>query len=359
MTERDRRQVAAWLFLCAALAFAVVLVGGVTRLTRSGLSIVEWQPLVGVIPPLSQADWEALFAKYRDSPEFRLVNFDMTLEGFKSIFWWEYVHRLLARLIGLVFLLPYLYFLLKNRLDRPLAWKLGGIFVLGALQGAMGWYMVKSGLVDDPKVNPVRLTLHLGLALAIFSAELWLALQLIAPRRTPSDRFALAIPAVVFAMALSGGMVAGLRAGHAYNTFPLMNGHLIPPEVMLLEPWWRNFVYNMATVQVVHRGFFWFLLVLVGLAWWRRRDTVQGNLLLAAFVLQAGLGITTLLLGVPIGFGAAHQGGAVLFLGAALWYAHSAVHREPARHAQHLAGNEIGIVAREKQDGSREVFRLP
>jgi cytochrome c oxidase assembly protein subunit 15 len=348
MTERDRRQVAAWLFLCAALAFAVVLVGGVTRLTRSGLSIVEWQPLVGALPPLSQADWEALFAKYRETPEFHLVNFNMTLEGFKSIFWWEYIHRLLARLIGLVFFLPYAYFLLKKRLDRPLAWKLAGIFLLGALQGAMGWYMVKSGLVDDPKVDPVRLTVHLGLALAIFSAELGLALQLIAPRRSPLDRLAAAVPVVVFLMALSGGMVAGLRAGYAYNTFPLMNGHLIPPEVMLLEPWWRNFLYNMATVQFVHRAFFWVLAVLVLTVWWGGRNMAAANAVLVAFMLQATLGISTLLLGVPIALGAAHQGGAVLVLGAALWYAHSAVHRQPARHAEHLAGDEVGVVAREK-----------
>ena len=322
MTDRDRRLVAAWLFLCAALAFAVVLVGGVTRLTRSGLSITEWQPLIGVLPPLSQADWEALFAAYRDTPEFRLVNFDMTLEGFKTIFWWEYIHRLLARTIGLVFLLPYLYFLLRKKLDRVLAWQLAGIFVLGAAQGAMGWFMVKSGLVDDPKVSPVRLTAHLGLALAIFAAQFWLALQLLSPRRSFS-RLAIAIPVIIFFMALSGGMVAGLRAGYAYNTFPLMNGHVVPPEAMLLEPWWRNFVYNMATVQLVHRAFFWLLAVLVPLAWWRGRHTLAANALLAAFVLQASLGITTLLLGVPVGFGSAHQGGAVVLLAAALWHAHA------------------------------------
>ena len=347
MTDRDRRIVAGWLFLCAALAFMVVLVGGVTRLTRSGLSIVEWQPLIGVLPPLSQADWEALFANYRDTPEFRLVNFDMTLEGFKRIFWWEYIHRLLARAIGLVFFLPYLYFLARRKLDGPLAWKLGGIFVLGALQGAMGWYMVKSGLVDDPKVSPVRLTMHLGLALAIFSLELWLALQLLSPRGK-LERLAAALPFIVFAMALSGGMVAGLRAGHAYNTFPLMNGHLVPPEAMLLEPWWRNFLYNMATVQLVHRAFFWILCVLIFVVWWRHRHAAPANALLAAFAMQAALGIATLLNGVPIALGAAHQGGAVLVLAAARWTAHSAVHRQSAGDAQHLAGDEFGVVAREK-----------
>lgn len=327
MTARDRRHVAAWLFACAALAFLVVLIGGVTRLTRSGLSIVEWQPLVGALPPLSQADWEALFAKYRETPEFRQVNFSITLEGFKRIFWWEYIHRLLARLIGVVFLLPYLYFLVRKSLDRSLAWKLGGIFLLGALQGTVGWYMVKSGLVDDPKVSPVRLTMHLGLALAIFSAELWLALQLVAPKHR-FDAFAPVIPLVVFLMALSGGLVAGLRAGYAYNTFPLMNGHIVPPEVMLLEPWWRNFVYNMATVQLVHRAFFWALAVLVLAAWWRNRGDLAANALLLAFVMQTTLGIATLLTGVPVGLASAHQGGAVLVLAAALWYAHSTVCRK-------------------------------
>ena len=333
MTDRDRRAVAAWLLLCAALVFTIVLVGGITRLTRSGLSIVEWQPLIGVLPPLSQADWEVLFAKYRETPEFRLVNFNMTLDGFKGIFWWEYLHRLLARGIGLVFVFPYLFFLLTKKLDRPLAWKLAGIFVLGGLQGAMGWYMVKSGLIDDPKVNPVRLSAHLGIALAIFAAELWLALQLISPKQR-FNRFAVAIPIVVLAMALSGGMVAGLRAGYAYNTFPLMNGHLVPPETMLLEPWWRNFLYNMATVQLAHRAFFWLLAVLIPIAWWRERDTLAGNALLAAFVLQGALGISTLLMGVPVVLGAAHQGGAVLLLGAALWNAHAARfrHRYAAVH---------------------------
>jgi len=319
MTHRDRRLVAGWLLLCAALVFAIVLVGGITRLTRSGLSIVEWQPLIGALPPLSQADWEALFAAYRQTPEFQRVNFDMTLAGFKTIFWWEYLHRLLARGIGLVFLVPLLFFQLTKRLERRLAFQLWAIFALGALQGAMGWIMVKSGLVDDPKVNPVRLMAHLGLALAIFSAELWLALQLLSPRKIALER--LLIPALIFLMALSGGMVAGLRAGYAYNTFPLMNGHVVPPEVLMLEPWWRNFLYNMATVQLVHRAFFWTLALLIPLAWWRARHTAAGNALLAAFILQAALGISTLLLGVPIGLGSAHQGGAVLLLGAALWYA--------------------------------------
>jgi cytochrome c oxidase assembly protein subunit 15 len=335
MTSNDRRAVAAWLLACAALVFLIVVVGGVTRLTRSGLSIVEWQPLIGALPPLSEAHWQELFAKYRQTPEFRLVNFDMTLEGFKTIFWWEYLHRLLGRVIGLVFLLPFLYFVWKKRVDRPLAFKLFGIFLLGGLQGALGWFMVKSGLVDDPRVSHFRLTAHLGVALAIFAAQFWLALSLLNP--STGQRVSFVLPLIVFLMALTGGMVAGLRAGYAYNTFPLMNGHLVPPEVLTLEPWWRNFFYNMATVQLVHRAFFWLLAVLVPLAWWRHRGSTAAHVLMAAFVLQAALGISTLLLRVPVALGALHQGGAVLLLAAALWYAHSCRETAAVRHARALA----------------------
>ena len=323
MTGIHRRRVAYWLLACAALVFAIVVVGGATRLTRSGLSIVEWQPLVGALPPLSQADWQELFAKYRETPEFRLVNHDMTLEGFKRIFWWEYFHRLLGRLIGVVFFVPFLYFAFTRQLNRTLAWKLAGVFVLGGLQGALGWYMVKSGLVDDPRVSHFRLTAHLGLALAIFSAQFWIALGLLNGKSATSP-WLLALPATVFLMALTGGMVAGLRAGYAYNTFPLMNGHVVPPEILMLEPWWRNFLYNMATVQFVHRAFFWALAVAVPILWWRTRTSRAAQFLLAAFVLQATLGISTLLLGVPVALATAHQGGAVLVLAAALWTAHSA-----------------------------------
>ena len=324
MNAGDKRSVAAWLFVCAAFTFAMVVVGGVTRLTHSGLSITEWQPLVGALPPLSQADWEALFAKYRESPQFRQVFPAMDVEGFKGIFWWEYIHRLLGRVIGLVFLVPFLFFYFRNRLSRPLAWKLTGLFILGGLQGAMGWYMVKSGLVDDPRVSHFRLTAHLGLALLIFAIEFWLALGLLRERREPRNRFALVVAGTVFLMALSGGFVAGLRAGHAYNTFPLMNGHLVPPEAFMLEPWWRNFFWNVATVQLVHRAIFWLLLVLIPLLWWQARRTeakVAAHHLLAMFLIQASLGISTLLLAVPVPLAAAHQAGAVLLLACALWTA--------------------------------------
>jgi cytochrome c oxidase assembly protein subunit 15 len=330
MTGRDGRAgkdgvaVAAWLLVCAAFTFAMVVVGGITRLTESGLSIVEWQPLTGALPPLSQADWEALFAKYRETPQYAQVFSAMDLDGFKSIFWWEYGHRLLGRTIGLVFLVPFLYFYFSNRLSGSLAWKLAGIFVLGGLQGALGWYMVQSGLVDDPRVSQFRLVAHLGLALLIFSAELWLALSLWNPERKRIAAFPLAVAGLVYLMALAGGFVAGLRAGHAYNSFPLMNGHLIPPEVFMLEPWWRNFFWNVATVQLVHRAIFWLLLILIPLVWWRAQRTqakIAAHHLLGMFLIQASLGISTLLLAVPVPLAAMHQAGAVLLLACALWTA--------------------------------------
>ena len=340
--ETSRRSIARWLLVCAALVYAMVVVGGVTRLTHSGLSIVEWQPLVGTVPPLSDADWNALFDKYQQTPEYKQVNFGMPLAGFKSIFWWEYAHRLLGRAIGVVFLVPFLWFLARRRVDRRLAWQLGGIFLLGALQGGMGWFMVKSGLVNDPRVSHFRLTAHLGIALAIFSAELWLALRLLAPRLRrapdrPLARAGLALAALVFAMALTGGFVAGLHAGRAYNTFPLMNGHLVPPEIMMLDPWYENFLYNMATVQFVHRSIAWLLALLVPLYWWRvqnagleMRARLASDALLAALVLQVSLGIATLLMVVPVPLAAAHQAGAVLLLAATLWAASEMRHARPA-----------------------------
>jgi heme a synthase len=330
MTAQDRRAVAAWLFVCAALVFAIVVVGGITRLTESGLSIVEWQPIIGALPPLSQADWEALFAKYQATPQYQKVFSEIGLEGFKRIFWWEYLHRVIARVIGLVFLLPFLYFWIRGKLSKPLTLQLLGLFVLGGLQGAMGWYMVKSGLVDDPRVSHFRLTAHLGLALLIFAAEFWIALGLLDSGQQSDARpkaLPLLVLALVFLMALSGGFVAGLRAGHAYNSFPLMNGHLVPPETFMLEPWWRNFLWNVAAIQLLHRAFFWLLLVLIPLAWWQLRATpakLAAHHLFGMFVLQATLGISTLLLSVPLALGAAHQGGAVLLLACALWTAHSA-----------------------------------
>jgi cytochrome c oxidase assembly protein subunit 15 len=333
---KSPRAIAAWLLACCALVFAMVVVGGVTRLTHSGLSIVEWQPIVGTLPPLTDAQWQDAFAKYQLTPEFRLVNHAMDVDAFKGIFWWEYFHRLLGRAIGLVFLLPLAWFALRRRVPAGLGLQLGAIFVLGGLQGAMGWYMVQSGLVDDPRVSQFRLTAHLGLALAIFAAMFWIALSLLRPAAGRGDaqpalrRGADVLTVLVFAMALTGGLVAGIRAGFAYNTFPSMNGHVVPPEILMLEPWWRNFFFNMATVQFDHRLLAWALALFVPLLWWRvvtccasRSVRIGAHILFAMLVVQVALGIATLLLRVPVPLAAAHQAGAVLLFAAALNVAHA------------------------------------
>lgn len=332
-----QKSIAVWLLACCALVFAMVVVGGVTRLTNSGLSIVEWQPIVGTFPPLSQNDWEVVFEKYHQTPQYQKVNQGMSLEEFKGIFWWEYFHRLLGRVIGLAFFIPFVYFVARKGIDRPLGLKLAGIFLLGGLQGAMGWYMVKSGLVDNPHVSQYRLTAHLGLAFVIYATMLWVALGLLFPasslrgdgRLRGLRRFSRALTTLIFIMVLSGGFVAGIRAGLAYNTFPLMNGHFIPPEIFMLEPWYRNFFDNMATVQFDHRMIAWMLAFLVPLFWFKSRQLplpastrLACNLLLAMLAVQISLGIATLLLVVPLPLAAAHQGGAVLLFTAALWVNH-------------------------------------
>src|ERR1041385_1635017 len=333
-TRNGDRIVAAWLLACCALVFAMVVVGGVTRLTHSGLSIVEWQPIVGPLPPLDEAAWQETFAKYKQTPEYRLVNPGMSLEGFKGIFWWEYVHRLLGRLIGEAFLLPLLWFALRGRIARALAWKFAAIFGLGALQGALGWYMVQSGLVDNPRVSQFRLTAHLGIAFLIYAAMLWIAFDLLFARADPGSRrlrrFASALAALVFVMVLSGGLVAGTRAGLAYNTFPLMNGRFVPPEILALEPSYLNFSNNISTVQFDHRLIAWLLAFLVPWFWLRvrrnsasERAKLAADLFLGALALQIALGIATLLLAVPLPLAAAHQAGALLVFSAALFAAHS------------------------------------
>src|SRR6266853_744662 len=296
-TSGAPRVVATWLLVCCTLVFALIVVGGVTRLTHSGLSITEWQPIVGTLPPFSESQWNEAFAKYQTTPEYRQVNRGMSIDAFKGIFWVEYVHRLLGRLVGFVFIVPLLWFVARGKLPSSpgLAPMLFGIFLLGAAQGALGWYMVQSGLVDDPRASQLRLTAHLGLALLIFAAMFWTALTLLGPSRAagarvrPLFRPAAAIVALIFVMALSGGLVAGIRAGFAYNTFPLMNGHVVPPEIMQISPWYMNFVNNMATVQFDHRLLAWTLLVLVPIWWWRVRATpeVPARARLAAHLLLA------------------------------------------------------------------------
>ena len=335
MDDPTRRQVAAWLMLCCVMIFAMVVLGGVTRLTGSGLSMVEWDPIFGVVPPLNEQQWESVFAKYRASPEYQQVNIGMDLHGFKSIYWFEFAHRLLGRSIGLVFLLPLLYFALRRMLSGAMALRLAAAFVLGGLQGVLGWYMVKSGLVDRPHVSQYRLTAHLSLALVIYAWLLWLLFDLLfaKPGAAPAARAVrtagLGVLGLVALTIVSGGFVAGLKAGFAYTTFPKMGDQWLPPAGWMLQPGWRNLFENIATVQFDHR-----LLALLTLtaivSFWvyatrrlsARPARIGVHLLLLAGIVQFGMGIGTLLLHVPVPLAAAHQAGALTVLTVALFVVH-------------------------------------
>lgn len=326
----DEVLVGRWLLLCCGLLLALVMLGGATRLTESGLSIVDWRPVTGVLPPLGDAEWQEEFQRYKDSPQYRLVNQGMGLAAFKYIFWFEYGHRLLARLLGVAFALPLAWFWLRGRIPRRLRGGLLATLALGAAQGYMGWYMVKSGLVDLPRVSHYRLAAHLGLALLIFASMWWLALECLRPQwrhalRDPASRWLLrALLVLVGLTIVFGAFVAGLRAGLIYNTFPRMGDEWVPDVWLALQPWWRNFVENPVAIQFTHRclalGTF---AACLALFWhWRGRGTrAQRNALAALFglaLVQVGLGIATLLAKVPVMLGTLHQGGAVLLLAAAL-----------------------------------------
>src|SRR5436305_787950 len=256
--ERRQRAIRLWLYAVAALIFAMVLVGGATRLTESGLSIVEWKPVTGAVPPLSEGAWAAEFDKYKTIPQFQHLNSGMTLAEFKTIFWWEWTHRLMGRLIGAAFLLPFLWFLMRGWITPGLRWRLWSIFGLGALQGAVGWWMVASGLADRVEVSQYRLATHLVLACVIFAAIVWTAARIgRAPTEVPPRIRATAIAslALVLMQIYLGALVAGLRAGLIYNTWPLIDGSFVPDAARLLHetPAWRNFFENTLTVQFDHR----------------------------------------------------------------------------------------------------------
>ena len=330
---RDERQVAAWLLVCCLVLFSLVVLGGVTRLTGSGLSITDWRPVTGVLPPFSEQAWMHEFNAYRASPEYQKVNRGMSLDDFKVIYGYEYAHRLLARLLGLAFALPLAWFWMRGKIPPRLRWPLVGLLGLGMLQGYLGWFMVASGLVDVPRVSPYRLAAHLGLALVIYAIMFWLALGLLRPRAgnaAPGFRLGLRpLLALVAITIVSGAFVAGLRAGMIYNTFPTMGGQWVPDGLAALQPVWRNWFENAVTVQFTHRVLALATATLVLVIWLRalrlpltfaQRMACHG--LAVMLVVQVTLGIKTLLAFVPVSLGAAHQGGAVLLLSAALFALH-------------------------------------
>ncbi len=350
MPDKAERQVALWLLLCCALTFVMVMIGGATRLTGSGLSIVEWKPVTGIIPPLTPTEWDEAFADYRLSPEYQQINRGFTLAEFKNIFWLEYSHRLLGRVIGLVFLLPFLYFFLRGKIASALAPKLALVFVLGGLQGLLGWYMVKSGLIDKPHVSHYRLTAHLAAAFALYGYMLWIALSLLyGPSRHPVNDAASKLrglawlcTGLIALTVMAGGLVAGLKAGLVYNTFPLMNGRWFPADYRRLPSLWQNALEHVAAVQFHHRLLAATVFIAVTVLWWRShnprinpglRRAIRG--LSIIMLVQISLGIATLLWRVPLPLALAHQAGALaLFTYALLVNHHLGEHGDPRRYSQ-------------------------
>jgi cytochrome c oxidase assembly protein subunit 15 len=329
---RNRALVRGWLYIVLIVLVALVLVGGATRLTDSGLSITEWKPIHGVVPPLNEAEWEEEFQKYRQIPEYEQINKGMTLGAFKTIFWWEWTHRILARGVGLLFALPLFFFLMTRRIEPGLTPKLVGLLALGGLQGAVGWWMVASGLVDRVDVSQYRLAVHLTLACLIFAATMVVARGLAPHSERAADRatqrFSGFLVLAVLIQIFLGGLVAGLDAGLSYNDWPLMDGAVVPGDLLVIEPAWRNFFENPKTVQYVHRlGAY---LVLAAALWhmlatWRRQPgTTHARRALILFhlvLLQAAVGVATLMMQMPPHLALTHQAVALVVLGfsAAHW----------------------------------------
>lgn len=330
----SQRPVALWLLVCCAMVFVMVMLGGLTRLTDSGLSMVEWQ-LFTLLPPSTEAGWQELFDNYRRFPEYLAVNSGMTLSEFKGIFWLEFIHRLWGRAIGVVFLLPFLAFLATERIGRALAPRLAAMFVLGGLQGALGWFMVKSGLVDRPDVSQYRLAAHLFAAFVIYGFMLWVALGLLGLERQRTgdaaamrtlNRRLVALLVFLSLTVISGAFVAGLDAGLIYNTFPLMGDGVLPPDFLAQSPVVLNFFENMATVQFDHRILAETLFAAIVLVWWQARRLALPNrarramnAVLAMACVQVALGISTLLLLVPTHLAATHQAGALVLFTLLIW----------------------------------------
>ncbi len=327
-----------WLVLWAVTLFLLFLIGGATRLTESGLSITEWKPVAGVLPPLGEAAWQEEFAKYQRIPQYARMNASMQLSDFKTIYLWEFVHRLWARLIGVVFALPLLWFAARGAVPRDLRPRLFALLVLMGAQGAMGWYMVRSGLTERVNVSQYRLAAHLALALVIYGLTVWTVADLRSPRPAVASpapsrvrRVLVALTMLAFGTVISGAFVAGLRAGRIYNSFPMMGDRWIPAEYGSLTPWWRNLFDNPSAVQFNHRLLALTTFALVLAAWrWVRRSTTDQRLaarmhfVLCAALLQLALGIATILLAVPVVLGVAHQAGAILLLTVLLLALHAA-----------------------------------
>jgi cytochrome c oxidase assembly protein subunit 15 len=333
--SRNDRQIAIWLFIMCALLFAMILVGGLTRLTDSGLSITEWKPVTGAIPPMSAEAWESEFAKYQQIPEYAQINQWMTLGDFKSIYWWEWGHRFLGRFIGIAFFIPFVYFFFTRKIRTGLTRHLTAMFVLGGAQGVLGWYMVMSGLSERVDVSQYRLAAHLALAFLIAGYILWVALSLVRQSidnvRSKSAfhvRGSSTLLGLMFLQIILGAFVAGIHAGKVNNTWPLMDSGLLPEGAFAMSPWVANFFENHGLVQFDHRMLAYIIAIVLGYVWWRARNSITPpaivlalDIFVAAAGLQILLGIWTLLAVAPISLSALHQAGGALAFMAAVNYA--------------------------------------
>jgi cytochrome c oxidase assembly protein subunit 15 len=326
---KSRTAVGLWLLLVALVILAMVTIGGLTRLTGSGLSITEWKPIMGAIPPLTDAAWAEAFAKYKLIPQFQQMNSGMTLEGFKSIFWWEWSHRFLGRLVGALFLLPFLWFAAAGAIARQQWPRMLLLFALGGLQGLIGWWMVQSGLETRVTVSQYRLAIHLGAAIILLGAVLWTALDYLRPGRAGwAPKLAIGFIGLIYVQILLGALVAGLHAGLIYNTWPDMNGQFLPGEVFFYTPWWRNFFENPVLAQFDHRMTAYAVAALTVAVYANAikqgpgKAKTSGKTATILVTLQIFLGIVTLVYQAPLALSALHQVTAALLFCAAIWHAH-------------------------------------
>jgi cytochrome c oxidase assembly protein subunit 15 len=340
MKDHILKPVVIWLFTGCFLIFAMVVIGGITRLTHSGLSMVEWNMIVGSMPPTTEAEWLIPFEKYKLSPEYKLINNQFTLEEFKSIYWWEYVHRLLGRTIGVVFIVPFFYFLIKKKFDSSLLKKMIVLLLLGAFQGVLGWFMVKSGLQKEPHVSHYRLAAHLISAFTVFGFTFWYALDILFPQRKPTDihlkrliRLSNITFAIITLQIIYGAFVAGLKAGLFYNTFPMMGTSFFPDTITSHSPLFINFLENPAGVQAVHRYIAYIVVVMVLYLFSQSlKITTENSIQRTAIYIVVGivsmqffLGVATIMLAVPVSLGVLHQVGAFALFASMLYFKHTLI----------------------------------
>lgn len=341
----QNKPIGVWLLLCCLMIALMVGIGGLTRLTNSGLSMTEWKPITGWLPPLNVEDWQAEFNNYQTSPEFKKINPNMDIEGFKKIFWLEYIHRVMGRVTGLVFLLPLIYFFVRKQVTATLALKLLGIFSIGALQGVIGWFMVKSGLKDNPQVSQYWLAFHLSTAFLIFWLVFWTALSSIMKPVIQGDlkykgllKFSVIISCAVFIQIVLGAFVAGTHAGFMYNTFPDMDGHIIPPDMWYITPWYKNIFENLTTIQFNHRLIAYVVSLAIIVFWFISRRFQLTNktnyaigLLVVSIGVQFTLGVQTLLKQVPVSLASLHQVMALIVFALSIWVTHSLANERDIR----------------------------